>query len=494
MRNQGIWLVLVLALAMGTAIGAIGSWWWSHEDPATPLIVRLPEVQPGAGLTGSLPGYADEPIQHSRQNAITRAAAHVGPAVVSISVMHTRMVRARSSADWFFSQFLVPRYYREQIKSMGSGVLVSPDGYLLTSEHVTHRADSIWVTLPDGRTLPASLIGSDHETDLAVLRVIADDLPIATLGNSDSLLIGEWAIALGNPFGYLLEDAKPTVTVGVISALDRDLRQGADNDRVYRKVIQTDAAINPGNSGGPLVNAAGQVIGINAFIFTSSKGSEGIAFAIPSNQARVIFNDLVNYGEVRPAWVGVRLKPLSVAYGSSTGNVRGVLVTGVQPGSPAESAGLRPGDVVRRAGTRTVSNIADWEGVASYWRAGSFVDIEYRRGQKTYTVTIELVERPLTVTRGTPLGRGLWVADISDRVASQLGISNQSGVVVTKIEIESSSESAGLQRGDVIRQVNGRTVQDLSDLERILKFRPKRNRLIFGLERDGRQYRAELSH
>ena len=492
MRNQGVWLVLVLALAMGTVIGAIGSWWWSHDELITQPALLMPDALPGAGLTGTLPSYADEPIQRSRQNAITRAAAHVGPAVVAISVMQTRVVRARSSADWFFSQFLVPRYYREQIKSMGSGVLVSSDGYLLTSEHVTHGADSIWVTLPDGRTLPASLIGSDHETDLAVLRVIADDLPIATLGNSDSLLIGEWAIALGNPFGYLLEDAKPTVTVGVISALNRDLRQGTDMDRVYRKVIQTDAAINPGNSGGPLVNAAGQVIGINAFIFTSSRGSEGIAFAIPANQVRVIFNDLVNFGEVRPAWVGVRLKPLSVIYGSGAGSSRGVLVTGVQPGSPAEIAGLRPGDVVLRAGTRTVSNMADWEGVASYWRAGALVDIEYRRNEEVYTVTVELVDRPLTETRGTPLGLGLWVADISDRVASQLGIIDQSGVVITKVEVESSSESAGLQRGDVIRQVNGRTVQDLSDLERILKSRSRRSRLIFGLERDGRQYRAEL--
>ena len=487
MRSKNIWITLIAALAMGAAIGAFGSWWWSGTDRATELDPREPRLQ--------LPDYTGETVLRSRQNAITQAAAHVGPAVVAVSVMQTRVVRTRPRADWLFSRFLVPRYYREQVRSIGSGVIVSSDGYLITSEHVTHHADSIWVTLPDGRTLSATLIGSDHETDLAVLRVSGVDLPTAMFGDSDSLMIGEWAIALGNPFGYLLDDAKPTVTVGVISALDRDLKRGPDEDRVYRKVIQTDAAINPGNSGGPLVNTAGEVVGINAFIITSSKGSEGIAFAIPANQARVIFEDLVQFGEVRPAWVGVRLQPLSVQYGTGSDAHlgRGVLVTGVQPGSPAEAAGLRPGDVIRRAGTRSVSNIADWEGVVSYWRAGSHVDLEYRRADAMYDITLELVERPLAVAEGVHLGSGLWVADISEAIMSQLGLQSNRGVVVTRVQTDSPSESAGIESGDVLVQLDRETIANLTDLTSALQERQPRRRMRFRLERAGQPYEMEFS-
>ena len=230
-------------------------------------------------------------------------------------------------------------------------------------------------------------------------------------------------------------------------------------------MIQTDAAINPGNSGGPLVNAEGEVVGINSFIFSSSRGSEGIGFAIPVNQARVIFADLVRYGEVRPAWVGVRIQPLHVMHGTGRSTARGVVITGIQPGSPAERAGLKAEDVIRRAGGRAIANMADWEGVASYWRADQKVEIEYLRGEETLRVQLELANSPLIEAESFDLGKGLRVADLSGAIVSQLALTDSRGAVVVGVAPDSPAEAAGFERGDIIRQVNNVLIDGVAELK-----------------------------
>jgi serine protease Do len=218
-----------------------------------------------------------EDVGDSRRTAIVRAAERVGPATVSITALKTRIVSgAPRPGDAFFDRFLrgyFPDWLREeQYHSFGSGVIIDPDGYILTNDHVVGRANAVTVTLSDGRDYEGRVLGSDPRYDLAVVKIDGEDLPVAPLGDSDDLIVGEWAIAIGNPFGYLLNDTDPSVTAGVISALHRDVQGEGESGAIYKDMIQTDAAINPGNSGGPLVNSRGEVIGISSFIFSSSGG------------------------------------------------------------------------------------------------------------------------------------------------------------------------------------------------------------------------------
>lgn len=480
--------IIVVTGALGLLAGAWGARWWrtGDLDGESETIGTLPD--PASDGSSQALSTSQESITSSRGNAITQAASRVAPAVVAVSVVQTRVVARRAGYDDFFSRFFLPRYYREAVRSIGSGVVVSEDGYILTNEHVTEQADSIWVTLADDRTFPARLVGSDRETDLAVLKVEGETLPAAKLGNSDSLLIGEWALALGNPFGYLLDDPKPSVTVGVISAVDRDLKHSPDDERVYRKVVQTDAAINPGNSGGPLVNSQGDVIGINAFIFTSSRGSEGIGFAIPINQAKVVFRDLVTHGEVRPAWVGVKLRA-SPTDRPAQAEPRGVVVQSVAEGSPAAHAGLLPYDRILLAGGKTIRNLADWEGVASYWRPGDRVQLTVDRTGTQVQFPLALEERPLDLTTPVNVGHGLHVVELAGAVASQFDVPPGEGVVVSQVEPGSPAARSGLARGDIIRGVNRVALQNSDDLRKLLS-QPVRHTLA--IERQGERYLTAL--
>jgi serine protease Do len=310
-----------------------------------------------------------EDPSHSRRTAIAFAAQRVGPAVVTVTVTQVRVVRTGpylAFHDEFFEQFFREyfpyREYRQPYQSMGSGFIVSNDGYILTNDHVVRGAEVIQVTLPDGRAFPARFIGEDATYDIAVLKIDAqDDLPAAPLGRSDDLIIGEWAVAIGNPFGFLLSNSEPTVTAGVISATRRDIRQSADQPSIYKEMIQTDAAINPGNSGGPLVNALGEVIGMNTFIFSKSGGSVGIGFAIPIDTARRVMDELIQYGSVRRVWVGLRIQEITpvLAQYLKLRSRDGVIVSFVEPGSPAEEAGVRRGDVILSVNGTAVQNIGE---------------------------------------------------------------------------------------------------------------------------------------
>ncbi len=245
-------------------------------------------------IQGMFKDKTDSPTKNdiaTRENAITKAVRMVEPAVVSVNVMKTELVRTRSPFGFGFFDFFGDQLMQRQVQSIGSGVIYDPEGYIITNAHVVSGATQIKVVLPDKREFDAGIIGIDQIHDIAKLKITGHKLPYAKLGDSKNLIIGEWSIALGNPYGFLMNDSKPSVSVGVISAINRSFAPRADK-HVYRSMIQTDAAVNPGNSGGPLVNINGEVIGINTFIFSENGGNIGIGFAIPANIVKSIIDQM----------------------------------------------------------------------------------------------------------------------------------------------------------------------------------------------------------
>jgi len=332
-------------------------------------------------LTVSIP-YADE-ISKSRETAITRAIEKVGPAVASINVeQHISSV----SYDPFFG-FMYPREIYP-MKSSGSGVVISPDGFVMTNHHVIENADKVTVTLSGGDEYEAEIIGSDETSDLALIKLSGSDFPYAELANSDDLLIGEWVIALGNPFELFSISNKPSASVGIISATNMDFGM-QKSGKVLQDMIQTDAAINPGNSGGPLVNAMGQVIGINTFIFTDYehfRGSVGIGFAIPINSARRIAEELRMTGEIDRGYsTGLIVQSVtrSISRYLDIPFVKGVIIVEVNQGSPADMTGLEPGDVILSVNGEDVNKPSDIRTVIleNDFRSGDKVTLQiFRNG------------------------------------------------------------------------------------------------------------------
>ena len=343
----------VFLLVFCFCLGALCTWMLFRPGGG---LAQTGEGGSAAGGESGLSSPIDaEPIPQSRRTSIVRAAERVSPAVVTVSVRKVRLVSASplgNSQDEMFNSFLrrfaPQRVYREEFANMGSGVILQEDGYIITNGHVVESADAIEVVLGDGRRYPARAIVADPFYDLALLKIEGDDLPVAPLGDSDNLVIGEWAIAIGNPFGYMLNNTRPSVTAGVISALHRDIMQDEGVTSVYKDMIQTDAAINPGNSGGPLVNGSGEVIGINTFIFTRSGGSSGVSFATPISAVRRIVDEVLTYGEIRRVWVGVRVVDITRRLKQLLGlpSRDGVIVSYVDSESPAEIAGVEMGDII----------------------------------------------------------------------------------------------------------------------------------------------------
>jgi serine protease Do len=304
-------------------------------------------------------------ISSSRQNSITRAVKILSPAVVGINVTEVREYQRNSPFRTrdprlreFFPELFKDYRYQQQITSLGSGFIISSDGYILTNQHVVENATKILITMTDGKETNADIIGIDPKSDVALLKVDLTSLPVAKLGDSDDVLLGEWAIAVGNPFGLFDIGKRATVTVGVISALNRDF--GEIEGRIYQDMIQTDASINHGNSGGPLCNALGEVIGMNTFIYSSGRGegSVGIGFAIPINRISRLIEDLkVNRTIDREFWIGIRVKNLDPVIAQKMGynESNGVIVTYIDSRSPAEKAGMKLGDIITKVGNKSIS-------------------------------------------------------------------------------------------------------------------------------------------
>jgi len=382
-------LLRALPLILLVAVGC--------RQPAQSQIV--PEGAPPPQRVAPGPGEIDADIHHSRRTAITRAVEVATPAVVSINVIEVQQVRVRDpwAGDPFFEYFFGRRgdQIRERrVQGVGSGFVVSPDGYIVTNDHVAGNATVITVSLPDGTELEGRLVGSDPDSDLALVKVEPpDDLPYLAFAEDDQIFVGEWAIAVGNPFG-LFEAAEPTVTVGVISAVGRDFAPDRTG-RVFRDMIQTDAAINRGNSGGPLVNALGEVIGVNTFIYSPSGGTVGLGFAVPAWRARRIVEELRATGTVvRPAPPGLTVRPLNqrVAQMLDLDTAEGLLVTNVEVGSAADQAGLQPYDVILNIGTQRVTDAGTAGALLRSYRPGDTVSITFMRDGERRQTTMSLVQ------------------------------------------------------------------------------------------------------
>ena len=328
-------------------------------------------------------------IAATRRNAIVRAVERVAPAVVSVNVLEIRYERTIDPfMHDFFSFFDFPRTrtrIRERpVQGVGSGFIFDERGYVMTNHHVIRDADFVSVTLPDGREFEVEFVGSCLRTDVAVLKIKdAPELPVAPLGDSDDLLIAEWVIALGNPFGMLVDDPQPSVSVGVVSANHRRINPSVGKgEQFYQDMIQTDAAINPGNSGGPLVNGAGEVIGVNTFIFSNTGGSHGLGFAIPANRARRVADELIEYGRRRDPWPGFSVVPTD----------HGMVVYEIRNDSPAHKAGLNPGDRIVAIDDRPIENPRDID--FAFWRCfvGDTVTLEVQGSNGARTIRFPLQE------------------------------------------------------------------------------------------------------
>ncbi len=341
----------------------------------------------------------NDEITNSRRNIITETVQKVSPAIVGINVIEIREYK-----DPFFSLFDDPffqRYfgsrgtYNREVKGLGSGYIISSDGNIVTNDHVAGNATKITVTLTDGRTFDAKVIGSDNASDICLLKIDGDDLPFVTLGNSDDIIIGEWVIALGNPFGLFELNDKPTVTVGVVSATGMNL--DAINDRYYLNMIQTDAAINGGNSGGPLVNSLGDVIGMNTIIFTSGNntGSIGLGFAIPVNKIKRITEELKEKGSIdRNFEIGMRIQTIDegIAKYYHLNNTKGVIVTKIYPNTPAERGGIEVGDIITEVDGFKISNENSMFSVFHEFRTGQTITVKIIRDDKESIKTMKLVK------------------------------------------------------------------------------------------------------
>jgi serine protease Do len=337
-----------------------------------------------------------ETVTGGRRNAITRAVAAASPAVVGINVVELRQYRQVSpwGDDPFFRQFFGDRTYTQQVQGLGSGFIISPDGYILTNDHVAGNAKEITVTMTNGKQFKATLVGTDLISDIALLKIDGKDLPYTRLGTSDDVIIGEWVIALGNPFGLFDINDKPTVTVGVVSNTGMKIESG--EGRVYRDMIQTDAAINSGNSGGPLLNATGEVIGVNSVIYTPNQGNIGLGFAIPINRVKTVVAELRRSGKIeRNFWTGLQIQAVDrrIARYFGLDKVQGVIVSEVKRSSPADRAGMREGDIIIEANGEKVNDEASLVAIVDDAHTGDTLKLKVIRDRHEMNVVLRL-EKP----------------------------------------------------------------------------------------------------
>ena len=413
-------------------------------------------------------------VDATRRTAIVEAANRVAPAVVTVHTIRTEQVRPRSPWESFF----LPPNANRQTSGLGSGFITSADGIVLTNDHVVSGADRIMVTLSEGRDLEATLVGSDPVTDVAVLRVEGRDLPVTPLGTSEVLLIGEWVMAIGNPFGNLFSNSEPTVTTGVVSATGRHIIPNSGGTGFHLGMIQTDASINPGNSGGPLVNVLGEVIGVNSSIFSRSGGSEGLGFAIPIDRALRVADDLLEYGEVRRAWLGLDVEPMEA---DPFGRTRGVRIARIADGSPAFSAGLRVGTRLLEARGRRLSAPLDYENVLLDLRAGDEIELLPDGGP---AILLRSEALPSVRAERIRILEDLELISVTPEVRAERGVRSDQGALVVGISPELRAQ-LGFEQGDVILQVNNALVATAEDAARIFRRLSGRGTIQIYFERDG---------
>jgi serine protease Do len=332
-------------------------------------------------------------------DALVAARSRIGPAVVSVTAVRTQIVtvRARTLYEWWqLNAGRAPAYQRKKYPIYGSGLLVNPEGYIVTNEHVIRGAEEIYVTMIDSTEVPAVLVGSTAEFDVALLKIEGMDLPFAPFGDSDNIEIGEPVIAIGSPFTYLFNDSQTTVTAGVISALHRDVKDTGEDVQIYKNMIQTDAVINPGNSGGPLVSMKGEVVGVSTFVFSTASGSSniGMGFAIPSNTVKMVIDEIRQYGYFRNVWTGLVVSELTPDVVQELGIPfrTGLVVMAIEENGPAETAGLQVGDVIVEMNGVTIRNSAHASRAIFGLQVGDDLEVVVWRNGRTMTFNLKLVE------------------------------------------------------------------------------------------------------
>ncbi|MCA9482599.1 MAG: Do family serine endopeptidase [Nitrospina sp.] len=428
----------------------------------------------------------------NRRTPVVRAAQKAGPAVVNIFTEEAPRGNQNPFrnffGDSFFKRFFgnVPNRRESARRSLGSGVIINPKGYILTNEHVIAQAVRIQVTLLDDREYEAQLIGADARSDLAVIKIDPEaPLPYVPMGRSDDLMIGETVIAIGNPFGL-----HHTVTQGIISALHRTVR--ANRQQVYSDFIQVDASINPGNSGGPLLNINGSLIGINTAIY---QDAEGIGFAIPIDNARRIVNDLIEYGTVRRGWLGVTVQDITpdLARYFKLEKFAGVLITRLVPKGPASTGGLRQGDVITSIGDHQVINKSDYFQALSSYTIDDTVQLGIVRNGSRSSLRIRLAGIPPSYAREFAYQwLGIEVQQVSPAVQRNYRLFAEEGVVITKVLPNGPCGQVGIQPGDVIRRVNRDTIRTQEDYEKAVMEAGKLSSVVLLVQRGRSGYYVTL--
>lgn len=405
----------------------------------------------------------------------TELARKVSPAVINISTIRVGdagpLFRAPFGEGDPFSEFWkrffgAPLPYRDPLRprGFGSGFIIDPEGFILTNQHVVENAGKIVVKLSDKRELEARLIGADPKTDIALIKIDAKGrLPTAPLGDSSMIEVGEWVLAIGNPFGL-----DHTVTSGIVSAKGRNIGAGP-----YDNFIQTDASINPGNSGGPLVNMEGEVVGINTAILSRSGGNIGIGFAIPINLVKELLPQLKEKGVVVRAWLGVAIQRVSPAIAESLGleGARGALVASVSKGGPAECGGVKVGDVITEFDEKAIKDSDDLPRMVASMPVGKEVQLKVIRDKKEVALTVTIGEQKGEEVVASAKGEknlGLKVQKLTPEVAANLGLDRAEGVIITSVKPGSPGWEGGLRRGDVILEIDRKPIRNFSDYQKVV--------------------------
>jgi len=466
-KRSTLAFILLVALVVGAGLGTWGAGAVDQIRPAPS------EPLPASGLPAATQPRIVPAALPVPSGSFAQVAETVAPAVVNINT-ETR-VSGRTPVEEFFGDELLRRFFgempeqRSQVqRSLGSGVIVDASGIVLTNAHVVERATGIEVATADGKKHKARLLGADRKTDLAVLRLQGGGpYPAASMGDSDRVKVGDWVLAIGSPFGL-----QQTVTAGIISAKGRSIGQGGPFD----DFLQTDAAINPGNSGGPLVNMSGEVIGINSAILSRTGGNVGIGFSIPVNMAKRIYTELAAKGKVTRGWLGVSIQALTPDLAKSFGlkEPSGVLISDVVQDSPAAAAGVASGDIIIEFDRKKIDSPQELQKVVAATPPGRAVPLKVWRDKGEKTLEIKIGETPdetvaLKSTNRSKSLLGLDVRPITPELARQLNLRTPEGVIIFAVEEDSAASEAGLQRGDVIREVNRQRVRSLQDFEKATK-------------------------
>ncbi|RKU24600.1 hypothetical protein C6497_17430 [Candidatus Poribacteria bacterium] len=422
-------------------------------------------------------------VTQSRRTAIVTAVERASPAVVNISAIRS-VTQITSLEQWIWGD-IIP-FEKRSLREVGSGVIINKEGYILTNHHVIDNAERIRVAFADGREFDAQIIGYDFLSDLALLKVnTKEDLPVIKWGNSDNLLIGEWALAIGNPFGLSIGTAQPTVTIGIISATQRSMT--VDN-RFYETLIQTDASVNPGNSGGALVNVHGELIGINTVIRSTSGGSQGVGFAIPANKARKVIQKITDHGCIIPPYLGVSIQPITedmavkllgkkVAQNSVLS--RGVLVSNLEKDSPLVDAGIKRSDIIWSVAGQRVKDDNDFKAVVRLLPLNQPIKIEFIRRGNTKNTTLKLKELEWEYSASR------WGFTLTQPDKAKARKLNHHGVIISNFQ--RGSELAGpLKKGDIIYQIDDFAIHTLEVFKIIDENIQEPRRIQLYYERNGK--------